>query len=140
MGNRGEEAPSLLLFMPLGFNKNCLQRFIVVDPLDVLNDRLSVHQDLWRPWEEDEDCFFSLRASLQDYGMFVLDEETQNFWLNFMADSLSEFKLVGWIFGLAVYNTTLLDAHLPPIVYKKLNLQTHEEMGLEVRLFHHTHF
>ena len=65
--------------------------------------------------------------------MFVLDEETRNFWFNFKAvDALDEFRLVGWLLGLAVYNNVILDIHFPPIVYKKLNLQTHEEMAYQV--------
>lgn len=69
---------------------------------------------------------------LQDYGMFVWDEETRTFWFNFVAEDTLEFKLVGWLIGLAVYNSVILDIHFPPILYKKLNLQTCEEMGFEV--------
>jgi hypothetical protein len=34
--------------------------------------------------------------------------------------SCSEFKLVGIVFGLAIYNSTILDVHFPPVIYSYL--------------------
>ena len=36
------------------------------------------------------------------------------------APSCSEFKLVGIVFGLAIYNSTILDVHFPPVIYSYL--------------------
>ncbi|EME28106.1 ubiquitin-protein ligase E3 [Galdieria sulphuraria] len=56
-----------------------------------------------------------------DYGMFVYNEKTRFHW--FRVDSLEvddNFKLVGIIIGMALYNGVILDLHFPLLVYKKL--------------------
>jgi E3 ubiquitin-protein ligase HECTD2 len=56
-----------------------------------------------------------------DFGMFVPCKEKNTYWFNMASiDSESEFHLVGILMGLAVYNSTILDIHLPPCCYKKL--------------------
>lgn len=72
-------------------------------------------------------------ASLQNLGMFTLDQETQNFWFNFNAmEGAAEFKMVGRIIGLAVYNGVILDIHFPPVFYKKLIPGTSGRIGFQV--------
>lgn len=56
-----------------------------------------------------------------DYSMFNYNEETRTFWFN--ADSFEpkiKFELIGFIIGLALYNSIILDIHLPRVAYKKL--------------------
>lgn len=54
------------------------------------------------------------------YGMFTLDEKTRLFWFNVNSDALADFRLVGMLLGLSVYNGVILDLRFPPVVYKKL--------------------
>jgi len=59
------------------------------------------------------------------YGMFVLNESTRQYWFSssFVFDSdadLEEFELIGVLLGLAIYNSVILDVHFPFVVYKKL--------------------
>ena len=57
----------------------------------------------------------------QAYGMFVWNAQTRNFWFNHLSlDSEQDFMLTGMVLGLAIYNSVLLDAHFPLVVYKKL--------------------
>eukprot|EP00177_Eucheuma_denticulatum_P005230 GFKZ01009528.1.p1 GENE.GFKZ01009528.1~~GFKZ01009528.1.p1 ORF type:complete len:1158 (+),score=162.41 GFKZ01009528.1:135-3608(+) len=56
-----------------------------------------------------------------DYGMFEYDEETRYHW--FRRDSLEtehSWVLVGIMFGLAAFNSILLDVQFPPVFYRKL--------------------
>ncbi|KAJ1969311.1 putative E3 ubiquitin-protein ligase [Dispira parvispora] len=54
-------------------------------------------------------------------GMFTLDEESQMFWFNPASfETSDQYFLVGVIFGLAIYNSTILDVHFPLACYKKL--------------------
>eukprot|EP00871_Galdieria_phlegrea_P003686 jgi/Galph1/4318/GphlegSOOS_G2983.1 len=56
-----------------------------------------------------------------DYGMFVYNEQTRYHW--FCVDCFEvedNFKLVGIIIGMAIYNGVILDLHFPPLIYKKL--------------------
>ena len=60
------------------------------------------------------------------YSMFNYSEETRIYWFN--PDSFEpriKFELVGFIIGLALYNSVILDIHFPRIVYKKLLGQKH---------------
>ena len=42
-------------------------------------------------------------------------------WFNAMSlESEVEFRLVGNVLGLAIYNSVILDVHFPMVVYKKL--------------------
>lgn len=58
-----------------------------------------------------------------DYGMFEYDDETNFHW--FRKDFLEpedSWQLIGIIFGLAAFNSILLDVQFPPVVYRKLSL------------------
>ncbi|XP_076154126.1 putative E3 ubiquitin-protein ligase HECTD2 [Alosa pseudoharengus] len=56
-----------------------------------------------------------------DYGMFRYVKESQYHWFsNWNCDNCSEFRLVGSLMGLALYNSITLDIRFPPCVYKKL--------------------
>ncbi len=53
--------------------------------------------------------------------MFVFNEETRTYW--FSAASMeagTEFRLVGQLMGLAIFNSVILDAHFPHCLYMKL--------------------
>lgn len=64
--------------------------------------------------------------------MFVTNEESRLCWFNSspMDDELTidEFKLIGLLLGLAVYNGIILDVHFPLALYRKLMGQS---VGLE---------
>lgn len=48
-------------------------------------------------------------------------EETRTFWFNPASfEASGEFQLVGIVLGLAIYNSVILDVHLPRVLYKKL--------------------
>ncbi|RPA97119.1 HECT-domain-containing protein, partial [Choiromyces venosus 120613-1] len=56
-----------------------------------------------------------------NYGMFVYDDDSQYCYFNPNSlESSEEFFLVGVLFGLAIYNSTILDVALPPYIFKKL--------------------
>ncbi|KAK3314952.1 hypothetical protein B0H66DRAFT_535849 [Apodospora peruviana] len=56
-----------------------------------------------------------------DHGMFIYDEESQYCYFNPNSLEPSEqFFLVGVVFGLAIYNSTILDVALPPFAFRKL--------------------
>lgn len=58
---------------------------------------------------------------LQNYGMFVYDKETRTYWFNATSiEADTEFKLVGQLMGLAIYNSVILDCHFPHALYMKL--------------------
>lgn len=55
------------------------------------------------------------------YSMFNYNEETRTYWFN--ADTFEpriKFELIGFVIGLALYNSVILDIHFPRVVYKKL--------------------
>ena len=53
--------------------------------------------------------------------MFVPTADQRSIWINNSCQwSSEEYKLVGVLLGLAVYNNVLLDVHLPKIMYQKL--------------------
>lgn len=58
------------------------------------------------------------------YGMFTFNDESRLCWFtrNPMLDDINirEYKLVGLLLGLAVYNSVILDLHFPLTLYKKL--------------------
>jgi ubiquitin-protein ligase E3 A len=54
------------------------------------------------------------------YGMFTYSEEARTSWFNSVSTDFAEFKLIGIILGLAIYNGIILDLHFPFVVYKKL--------------------
>ncbi|KAK3387640.1 hypothetical protein B0H63DRAFT_392960 [Podospora didyma] len=56
-----------------------------------------------------------------DHGMFIYDEDSQYCYFNPSSLEPSEqFFLVGVVFGLAIYNSTILDVALPPFAFRKL--------------------
>ncbi|KAG8435235.1 hypothetical protein GDO86_013257 [Hymenochirus boettgeri] len=56
-----------------------------------------------------------------DYGMFTYHKDSNCHWFSsFKCDNYSEFRLVGTLMGLAVYNSITLDIRFPPCCYKKL--------------------
>ncbi|KAI8064795.1 uncharacterized protein B0P05DRAFT_476221 [Gilbertella persicaria] len=65
------------------------------------------------------------------YGMFTFNEESRLCWFtpNPVLDEINirEYKLMGLLIGLAVYNSVILDLHFPLALYKKL---MHVEIGL----------
>jgi len=55
-----------------------------------------------------------------DYGMFVMTKGNL-YWFNGSSfNEMSDFKLIGTILGLALYNGVILDVKFPAVVYKKL--------------------
>ena len=53
--------------------------------------------------------------------MFTYEEQTRTFWFRHLSLEVeAEYRLVGSVLGLAIYNGVILDLHFPPIVYKKL--------------------
>ncbi|KAL1918392.1 uncharacterized protein VTP21DRAFT_3052 [Calcarisporiella thermophila] len=55
------------------------------------------------------------------YGMFTWDEDSKLCWFNPASFETDEqYYLVGVVIGLAIYNSTILDIHLPLACYKKL--------------------
>eukprot|EP00698_Gefionella_okellyi_P020502 TRINITY_DN6441_c0_g2_i1.p1 TRINITY_DN6441_c0_g2~~TRINITY_DN6441_c0_g2_i1.p1 ORF type:complete len:795 (-),score=168.03 TRINITY_DN6441_c0_g2_i1:796-2895(-) len=56
------------------------------------------------------------------YGMFRYQEETRQLWFNSDSmDSPAEYRLIGILLGLAIYNGVILDVRFPSVVYKKLS-------------------
>ena len=54
-------------------------------------------------------------------GMFTFNPDTRQFWFNPMSfENDGQFTLIGIVLGLAIYNSTIVDVHFPPIVYRKL--------------------
>lgn len=53
--------------------------------------------------------------------MFISEEESQFCYFNpFSFETSDQFFLVGVVFGLAIYNSTILDVALPPFAFRKL--------------------
>ncbi|KAI8086138.1 uncharacterized protein BX664DRAFT_334999 [Halteromyces radiatus] len=80
-----------------------------------------------------KEWFLLLVRSLFDpqYGMFTYDEEEESTlcWFNPGSfENEDQFFLVGLVLGLAIYNSTILDIHLPLACYKKL---LDQKVGLE---------
>ncbi|KAG0192105.1 putative E3 ubiquitin-protein ligase [Apophysomyces sp. BC1034] len=70
-----------------------------------------------------KEWFLLLVRSLFDpqYGMFTYDEDSNLCWFNAVSfENEDQFFLVGIVLGLAIYNSTILDIHLPIACYKKL--------------------
>lgn len=54
-------------------------------------------------------------------GMFTYDEDTQVHWFNPMSfESKEQYRLIGLLLGLAIYNNIILDIHFPMVIYHKL--------------------
>ena len=53
--------------------------------------------------------------------MFTWDEDSKLCWFNPASlETSDQYYLVGVVIGLAIYNSTILDIHLPLACYKKL--------------------
>ncbi|KAJ3217652.1 putative E3 ubiquitin-protein ligase [Dinochytrium kinnereticum] len=56
-----------------------------------------------------------------NYGMFAFDEDSNLCWFNPATfENNEEYRLVGIVMGLAIYNSIILDVHLPLACFKKL--------------------
>ncbi|KAJ2799331.1 putative E3 ubiquitin-protein ligase, partial [Coemansia helicoidea] len=63
------------------------------------------------------------------YGMFAREPDAAAFWFSPVSlEASSQYFLVGVVVGLALYNSVILDLHLPLAVYKKL---------LRATVYHH---
>lgn len=66
------------------------------------------------------------------YGMFAVNADSRLGWFPYQTikddGMLEEYKLVGRVLGLAIYNGVALDLHFPLAFYKKL---IGEKVGLE---------
>eukprot|EP00192_Tetraselmis_astigmatica_P000681 CAMPEP_0117695176 /NCGR_PEP_ID=MMETSP0804-20121206/27995_1 /TAXON_ID=1074897 /ORGANISM="Tetraselmis astigmatica, Strain CCMP880" /LENGTH=1085 /DNA_ID=CAMNT_0005509221 /DNA_START=121 /DNA_END=3379 /DNA_ORIENTATION=- len=107
---------------------------------DTLNEIIQHPQDLKKPLkvtfmsagvvEEGLDeggvareFFMLLTKELLDvkYGMFEYLPETRTYWFNQVSmEPDINFRLVGILLGLAIYNNVILDIHFPMVTYKKL--------------------
>lgn len=63
------------------------------------------------------------------YGMFILNEETENYWFHPSQYSgsgdpdlvaMHEYRLIGKLIGLAIYNNIILDLRFPNVIFKRL--------------------
>ena len=53
--------------------------------------------------------------------MFQYNQHTRTYWFKLTTiEADVEFRLVGMVLGLAIYNGVILDVHFPLVVYKKL--------------------
>ncbi|CAG9859046.1 unnamed protein product [Phyllotreta striolata] len=56
-----------------------------------------------------------------DYAMFVIQPESQTTWFNPTSfESDAQFKLIGVVLGLAIYNNVILAVNFPMVLYRKL--------------------
>ncbi|KAI9303959.1 hypothetical protein BJ944DRAFT_203547 [Cunninghamella echinulata] len=82
-----------------------------------------------------KEWFLLLVRSLFDpqYGMFTYDQDSGLCWFNPGSfENEDQFFLVGLVLGLAIYNSIILDIHLPLACYKKLLGQNVELCDLAV--------
>ena len=62
-----------------------------------------------------------MSSAAQAYGMFVFSEETRTYWFSGASmEAGTEFRLVGQLMGLAIFNSVILDAHFPHCLHMKL--------------------
>ncbi|XP_065669331.1 ubiquitin-protein ligase E3A isoform X3 [Hydra vulgaris] len=56
-----------------------------------------------------------------DFGMFTLNETTRTYWFHPTSfEAASQFMLIGVLFGIAIYNSIILDVRFPAVLYRKL--------------------
>ena len=56
-----------------------------------------------------------------NYGMFSYNSKVRLYWFNhYSFEAKIKYELIGTIFGLAIYNSIILDVKLPIAIYKKL--------------------
>lgn len=60
-----------------------------------------------------------------NYTMFTYNDESRRFWFNGNTfEPNIKFELMGILTGIAIYNSVILDLHMPLAIYKKLlNIQ-----------------
>lgn len=52
---------------------------------------------------------------------FIYDEKTKYYWFNPCSlESEKEFRLIGILFGIAIYNNVILDVQFPNVFFRKL--------------------
>jgi ubiquitin-protein ligase E3 A len=56
----------------------------------------------------------------EKYGMFKHDHDSRCYWFNSSSTDYVEFRLIGMIIGLAIFNSVILDVHFPKVVFRKL--------------------
>ena len=54
----------------------------------------------------------------EDYGMFRRNRVAQTCWFAGVSDSAQDHRLVGMLFGLALYNSVILDVQFPAVLYR----------------------
>lgn len=62
---------------------------------------------------------------------FTYDEKTKYHWFTpCTLETEKEFRIVGVLFGIAIYNNVLLDVQFPPVFFRKLmgKLGTFEDL------------
>ena len=84
----------------------------------------------WSQTNRNKDKDMTNRSKMKDDGndaaevptepLFTYSDENRTFWFNMNCKEDYDFRLVGVILGLAIYNGVILDVHFPLIVYKKL--------------------
>lgn len=56
-----------------------------------------------------------------DFGMFEINKENRTCWFKPGSfETENQFTLIGLLFGIAIYNSVILDVHFPPVLYRKL--------------------
>ena len=56
----------------------------------------------------------------EEYGLFYYNEQTRNYWFSNISSERSDYKLIGIVIGLAIYNNNILDVSFPSVLFKKL--------------------
>ena len=52
---------------------------------------------------------------------FTYDEKSRYYWFTpCTLETAKEFRLIGILFGIAIYNSVLLDVQFPPVFFRKL--------------------
>jgi ubiquitin-protein ligase E3 A len=65
------------------------------------------------------------------YTFFTYDETSHYYWFTpCTIETEKEFRLIGFLFGIAIYNSVLLDVQFPPVFFRKLmgKLGTFEDL------------
>jgi hypothetical protein len=70
-----------------------------------------------------------------EYALVKWNDERTSCWFNSAAlENSSEYRLVGMVIGLAIYNSTILDVHFPPIIYAYLLDSSYEPTFDDLKL------
>jgi len=94
----------------------------VVDVIQLLNENIEKNSILIIGMSLD--LYFCLSEEILPFmlsGVFVQDEDTRLVLFNrHSLESLEQYRLIGVILGLAIYNQCLVDVRFPSFIYKKL--------------------